>query len=286
MIAEKHFAGRQCLGKRSEQEDSYAFSELPKDGGLLVVVADGMGGHAAGSQASELAVRKFVAAVHRAGESLTARMSEALEIANNSIAEAIDADPDHLEGMGTTLVAAALTPAGLLWISIGDSPLYLWREGTLRRLNEDHSYRPVLREMVSKGEVSEDQAAVSSLRNRLRAALIGGEMALIDAPPKPFPLLPGDVVLACSDGVQTLTDLALTHAVSRAAQGEAVEVSTALLRAVLDADKPKQDNATVAVLKPPDDFLASPSPTPQSTSEDDTATRQLSPHRSEPAATP
>jgi serine/threonine protein phosphatase PrpC len=254
MIAEREFAGRQCLGKRAAQEDSYAFSEI--DGGegakgLLVVVADGMGGHAAGEFASDLAVRKFVAAFHRPGESIAARLATACDVANGAIADAIEDDPDRCEGMGTTLVAAAITAAGIEWISVGDSLLWLWRDGSLRRLNADHSFRPVLREMIERGELTEEQAAKSALRNRLRAALIGGEIALLDASPAPHPLSAGDVVLIASDGLMALSENAIADLLGASAEASAEDIATRLLRAVLDADKPKQDNATVALVKPP-----------------------------------
>jgi serine/threonine protein phosphatase PrpC len=253
MIAEREFAGRQCLGKRAAQEDSYAFSEIDGgDGakGLLVVVADGMGGHAAGEFASDLAVRKFVAAFHRPGESNAARLATACEVANAAIADAIEEDPDRCEGMGTTLVAAAITSAGIEWISVGDSLLWLWRDGVLRRLNADHSFRPVLREMIERGELTEEQAAKSALRNRLRAALIGGEIALTDASPAPYPLRPGDVLLASSDGLMTLPEKAIADLLGASAAASAEEIATRLLRAALEAAQPKQDNATVAVVKP------------------------------------
>lgn len=262
MIAETHFAGRQCLGKRALQEDAYAFSEIALEGadaaakGLLLVVADGMGGHAAGSQASELAVRKFVAAFHRGGASVAARFAEALDVANAAIGEAIDAHPEELEGMGTTLVAAALTPAGLEWISVGDSTLYLWHRGGLRRLNADHSFRPVLREMVERGELTPEQAATNSLRNRLRSALIGSEITLVDASLGPLPLDAGDVVIVASDGLQTLDDAALATTLARADADDASALATRLLHAVLAVEKPKQDNATVAIVKPPADWLS------------------------------
>jgi protein phosphatase len=255
MNAERHFAGRQCVGKRAHQEDAYAFSECDGVDGapkcLLAVVADGMGGHAAGSEASDLAVRKFVAAFHRPGASIAARLADALDVANASIAEAIEADPDRREGMGTTLVAASVSPAGLEWISIGDSPLWLWHDGKLQRMNADHSFRPLLQELVARGELTPEQAATSALRNRLRAALIGGEMPLVDASSAPHPLAPGDVVLATSDGLQTLPDDAIAKVLSANAVGDAAEIATQLLHAVLAVEKPKQDNATVALIKAP-----------------------------------
>ena len=262
LIAEQDFAGRQSVGKRSGQEDAYAFSVIPaRPGaatGLLLIVADGMGGHAAGNRASELAVRTFGGAFHHGGETMRDRLSRALDAANDALAAAINADPDNLEGMGTTLLAAAVTPLGLEWISVGDSPLYLIRRGVLRRINADHSFRPVLREMVAKGELTAEQAAVSSLRNRLRAALIGGEIALVDLPPTALPLLEGDIVLAGSDGLQTLSDAALADVLRQHATADAATLAARLVQAVLEAGVAKQDNITAAIVKPAAEWLLAP----------------------------
>ncbi len=262
MIAEKDFAGHQAIGKRSDQEDTYAFSEIPVPAagapGLLLVVADGMGGHSAGQRASEIAVRTFVAAFQRGGETMRDRFTRSLDAANEALAEAIEADPDHLEGMGTTILAVAATPLGFQWISVGDSPLYLLRDGILRRLNADHSFRPVLCEMVARGEITEEQAAASFLRNRLRAALIGGEIALIDVSSALVPLREGDIVLAGSDGLQTLSDESIAEVLRSHAEAEASPLVMCVVQAVLDVQHPKQDNLTAAILKPPGGWLLAP----------------------------
>ena len=255
LTPETHFAGRQCLGKRSEQEDAYAFSEISTGegapSGLLIVLADGMGGHSAGHEASDLAVGAFVSAFLHKSSELPARLTAALHAANTAISDAIKASPKTLEGMGTTLVGAAVTPEGLAWISVGDSPLYLHRAGQLHRINDDHSFRPILREMVEKGEITQEQAVHSSLRNRLRAALTGEEIALVSANVKPMFLIEGDLILVASDGLQTLSDEAIAQCIQETGNADAAGLAAGLVQAVLNVAKPKQDNTTVAILKPP-----------------------------------
>lgn len=262
LIAEQDFAGRQALGKRSDQEDAYAFSIIPAQpgavNGLLLLVADGMGGHTAGNKASELAVRTFVSAFHRGGETMSERFNRAIEAANDALAATIETDPEQFEGMGTTLLAVAVTPLGLEWASVGDSPLYLFRCGTLRRINADHSFRPVLREMVTNGELTAEQAATSSLRNRLRSALIGGEITLIDLASRTLPLLEGDLVLAGSDGLQTLSDAEIADILAQDVAADAATIAARLVAAVMKAGKEKQDNVTVTIVKPTGDWLGAP----------------------------
>ena len=138
-----------------------------------MVIADGMGGHTSGEQASEMALENFVEAFHRAEGPAGSRFQGAVTAANDAIASALK-DAPELEGMGTTFVAAAITPQGIEWISVGDSPLFLWRAGELMRLNADHSFRPMLHDMVESNEIKPVNIAQSiRLKNLLRAALPG-----------------------------------------------------------------------------------------------------------------
>jgi serine/threonine protein phosphatase PrpC len=251
LIAEKDFAGRQSQGARALQEDSYAFSEIVDASGqvegLLVVVADGMGGHAAGERASELALKNFVDAFHQSGGPITKRMSKGLAAANEAIRNELQREPD-CEGMGTTLVAASVTTDGVEWISVGDSPLYLLRGANLKRLNEDHSLRPVLHEMSKRGQLSNAPERASG--NLLRAALTGEEIALTDQSPGAVTLQDRDLILVATDGIHTLNDQEIAATCLEAPATEARALAARLMQAVLDAGNPKQDNTTIAILRP------------------------------------
>ncbi len=281
MIAEKDFAGRQARGKRRRQEDAYAFSDISGTGdsveGLFIVVADGMGGHTSGEQASELALEGFVDTFHLSTGSLAVRFKSSVLAANDAIAIEMDYSPD-LEGMGTTLVAAAVTPRGIEWISVGDSPLYLWRAGTLTRLNEDHSFRPMLDEMVESGALNPDTAARHPLKNILRAALTGREIDLIDQSPGPLELQENDILLIASDGIQTLRDEDICDIVSKHAEADASTIAAHLLQAVLDIDYAKQDNTTVAIIKATEGgFIAHPRPPEKSATKKSAKTVVMNP---------
>ncbi len=250
MIADKDFAGRQLRGARDTQEDGYAFSTFPgtagQTDGILVVVADGMGGHTAGERASKTALENFISAFQTAKGTIAQRLTEGLTTANEAIARELKREPAW-EGMGTTLLATTLTGAGVEWVSVGDSPLYLFSGERLARLNADHSLRPVLQEMVEHGEITPQAAAQS--RNTLRAALTGDELDLIDRSLVPVPLEPGSVILAASDGIHTLRDEQIVSVCSAAAKRDAAALATRLLDAVVDEYNSKQDNTTIAIIK-------------------------------------
>ena len=239
----------QLLGARDVQEDEIGFIDSPTVGSAgqhpVAVVADGMGGHARGDVASRLAVRAFIAGYGTSGRAAD-RLRAALDRANAAIAGAIRDDPS-LAGMGTTLVAAALTADGLEWISVGDSPLCLYRAGRLKQLNDDHSMAPVI---AAVREVDPD-AADGMNPHELRSALVGRDIAKIDASTMPELLQPGDLVLLASDGLGTLAaDETASIMETRRADG-LVAVKDALLAAIEARGDPVQDNVSVALLEAP-----------------------------------
>ena len=242
-------AGGQLLGTRETQEDDLGFiagvTLDPEGHHPAIVAADGMGGHAAGEVASGLAVREFMDAYGVEGRP-SDRLRAALDSANRALGVAIAANPG-LQGMGTTLVAAAVTSNGLEWISVGDSALLLYRDGRLKRLNQDHSMRPVI---AALREV-DPEAADSMSPHQLRSALVGSDIAQIDASSMPELLMPGDVVLAVTDGMDTLDDLETAANIADHCTDGPEAIRDALLAAVANRCAPTQDNATVAVIEAP-----------------------------------
>ena len=224
--------GAQHQGGRPYQEDSWALRTL-SDGALLAVLADGMGGHAGGAVASRLAVGAFLMTIDGGGS-----LREALDAANRAIGEAARRDA-ALESMGSTLVGAVVTGDQVRWISVGDSPLYLAAGGALERLNADHSMAPQIEALVERGIISAEEAAHHPGRHTLREAVMGQPLTLIDEGSRA--LGPGDRLLVCSDGIETLDHATIV----RAAAGPV----RALIDAVLAVGAPAQDNVTVIKLE-------------------------------------
>ena len=248
--------GAQIAGARPYQEDDYritGFREKDPDGcDLLLVLADGMGGHRGGAQASRLAVSTFVDTFGREGGGVAARLRASLEAANAAIGRYVE-ENRHYAGMGCTLVGCVVTDAAeARWISVGDSPLWLLRAGRdgdgggLERLNADHSMRPVLADLVRLGRMTPEEAREGG-PHQLRSAVIGEELKLVDEDRPPVRLAGGDRIVLASDGIETLAEAEI-----RRLGGESRMPTVAvadLLGAVERKKEPSQDNATVVVYR-------------------------------------
>jgi protein phosphatase len=228
------FAGRAIQGQREDQEDFHAFEQI--DERVIFVLADGAGGQAAGELASRDAVLGFLECFARSQDKTAPTLFAALHEGNRRLAASIDADPGRRTTMATTLLAVVLDAGALQWISVGDSPLLLFREGRLERLNADHS-------------MAGQNGSSSRGRNVLRSALVGGPIPMIDWRREPFPLQDGDVVIAATDGLWTLSlPEVATHLAVLSAERAAV-IANELLKLVISKQKSNQDNVTVGVMK-------------------------------------
>jgi PPM family protein phosphatase len=198
-----------CL--RKNNEDSFGYWEPEDDRqflrkGRLAVVADGMGGYEGGQEASRLAVETLVATYRDfAGDDPQAALVEALQAAHHEIRQYSFAHPE-LRGMGTTCTAAAIvrgTQTGanydeLYYVHVGDTRLYLIRDGQITRITRDHSY---VGRLVESGMISPEEAETHPQRNILTAALGTNPDLVMDSPAQPEPLRPEDVLVICSDGL-------------------------------------------------------------------------------------
>ena len=241
-------AGERIQGDRGYQEDDFSIRLLSGDDDrededrLLLVLADGMGGHAGGAVASATVVQGFQAGFDRDAPAIADRFNAGIDTANRMVREKQQAD-SNLSEMGATLVAALVVGSKLYWTSVGDSILWLFRDGSLRRLNADHSMRPLLLDLVELGRMTRDEALADPRINQLRSAIFGEDVPMIDMNADGFGLESGDLVLLASDGLETLPENAMTDVI-RAAAGHAGAIVDALLDAVAKAEKPGQDNTT------------------------------------------
>jgi protein phosphatase len=247
------YASRASKGARSYQEDAAEVREAPAGQGptaaaLTAVLADGMGGHAGGALASGLACKFFLHAFATSSGEVPARLAEALDLANAAIAHEVAQSP-ALEGMGCTLIGAVFGPEGIEWVSVGDSPLFLVRQGEIVVLNEDHSLAPEIDKLAAAGKISWEVARADPRRHFLRSALTGTELDMVDRSHRPLAMQPGDVVILASDGIHTLPPERILSAVEGSAAEGPAGMAEALLAAVEAAGDAYQDNTTVVVVR-------------------------------------
>ncbi len=181
---------------RPHNEDAFL---VDQESGVFAV-ADGMGGHAAGEVASRLAVeavREVFENAHPDVE-VPALVISAVERANRRIAERIREHPEYA-GMGTTLVLARIEADRLILAHVGDSRGYRIRGGQIEQLTSDHSF---VNELVRLGMLSKEQAARDPRRNVVTRALGSGPSVVPDVIQQQ--LEPGDTLLLCSDGLNSM----------------------------------------------------------------------------------
>lgn len=197
-------AGRSDVGRvRPSNEDHFGYDERLG----IYVVCDGMGGHAAGEVASKIAVDTVLSFFRQLTPSveghaylddapLGARLlAEAVKRANDAILQYAE-ENKNTSGMGTTLVAARFCNGLFSIANVGDSRIYLFREGQLLQLTEDHS---LVMEQVRRGMITLEQAKHSSAQNIITRALGTDESTLPDL--GEFPAHGGDMLLLTTDGV-------------------------------------------------------------------------------------
>ena len=217
--------------------------------GSLAIVADGMGGHAAGEVASAIAVeviaRKYYETEGAAGEALEA----GLQVANAAIYEAA-AERADLSGMGTTCTALAIRDGMAYWAHVGDSRLYLLRDSTLQQLSEDQT---LVMDLVRSGAITVEQARLSPEKNIILRALGTRPSVEIEVRRDGLPLQAGDCLLLCSDG---LTDLVDDEAIRRIlSTNSPIDACEELIRWALHQGG--DDNVTVGVFALSDEVPAS-----------------------------
>ena len=238
--------------RREENEDCFS----TRDDLALYMVADGMGGHAAGEIASRLAVDTIVAFISDTRDadmnrtwpfpydhtlSLDGnRLKAAFRLANRKLGTAVESN-ETLRGMATT-AAAVLFGHGMPMVAhVGDSRVYLWRDNALRQVTHDHSW---VSEQVRAGVMTEKDARRHPWRNVVTRALAGGEDPDVDV--TELEVRSGDRLLLCSDGLHGVVPPDRVEAIVKKGKSLA-ETCKLLIDAANAAGGP--DNITVVMLQ-------------------------------------
>lgn len=191
------------VGRRRETNQDYVYTSETAVGNLpnLFLVADGMGGHAAGDYASRFTVEKIVeyARTSQTKEPV-ALMKEAAAEANSGLLKEASEDFGKA-GMGTTIVAATVEGDKLYTANVGDSRLYVINQTGITQITRDHS---LVEEMVRLGEMDKAEAKDHPDKNIITRAI--GVMPEVSVDFFETALEPGDIVLMCSDGLSNMIE--------------------------------------------------------------------------------
>jgi protein phosphatase len=238
--------------KRKGNEDSHFVN--PEQN--LFVVADGMGGHAAGEVASRIAVESINEFICLTGgdEEITwpfgldenisydgNRLKTAIRFANKKVIEATREKTEY-EGMATTVAAVLVDDTAANLGHVGDSRVYLFRDGSVRQLTSDHSW---VNEQLLSGVISADQARSHPLRNVVTRAL--GGKADLQVEMQVHKIEAGDILMLCSDGLTTMLPDDEMSKLMKEAGDDLREAAESLVAAA--NDRGGEDNITVLLLK-------------------------------------
>ena len=185
-----NFVGLSKIGLVRQRNEDRFFID-----GNVCAVTDGMGGYSGGEIASTYAVdeiKEYLASLETVEQQ---DLCDAIIHANERIANRV-AHEERLAGMGTTAVVTAVNGDQLYWASVGDSRLYVYRDGLLRQITTDHS---MVQELLTAGEITKDEMLSHPQRNLLTRAVGVDEVLEVDSGIES--ILPGDRILLCTDGL-------------------------------------------------------------------------------------
>ncbi len=238
---------RSDIGRHREGNEDCWLLEQPRDEsllkqkGILALVADGMGGHAAGDVASKLAASVIRAKYYDSDAPPAQALEESLRAANRALHQ-MARKQSHLRGMGTTCTALVLWNDVALSAQVGDSRLYLIRNDQIYLMSEDHS---AVMEMVRRGAMSLADARQHEDKNIILRALGPQPTVQVSTWQTPFPLRDGDQFVLCSDGLYDLVrDDEIQQTISTRAPSEACEHLIAVAN-----ERGGHDNITIGIVQ-------------------------------------
>lgn len=242
-------------GRRDRQEDMIAIDfPVGMDHGFAVL-SDGMGGHNAGDLASGIVVTEIFSALklqRLSPQDFESNIKDTLcdaVIDANLCLEHVTAQQPEPQIMGATLLAPVLFHDRLYWVSVGDSPLFLFRDGALTRLNEVHSMQAEIDALLDNGQISALEAANHPDRECVTSVLMGRDIPKIDCAQTPLQLRDDDILVAASDGLEFLEEDQIAAVIGKYKTRSSAEISAAILDEIRKSDDPEQDNVCLCVIK-------------------------------------
>ena len=234
------------IGRRDYQQDSSGHTAALGGKGLLAVLADGMGGLSGGEKVSQKIVMDMLAmAAHLQSNQVNGVLWKMLDKVNENVNQMLG--PDGLYKSGSTMVAILAFEGQFQWIAVGDSRIYLYRQGYANQLNHDHDHLQTQMADVLSGRLTMEEALHNPDSRKLTSFIGMGQLKYVDGSRNAIALEPGDRLVLMSDGVYNIVNENFLAEVLK--NYKDVEQAAAVIeRIVRDANHPHQDNYTAIVL--------------------------------------
>lgn len=244
------FGNSQHIGSRKTQEDSFGYSNISNaeeiaQRGVFAVLADGMGGLSHGKQISDYVVTAMLNMFQKLDYALPIPMQleKIIEQINNEVSNQFSEGGKSVAG--STVVAALFFKTKLYWVSVGDSRIYLLRDGFLYQMNEDHDYLNQLLGDCIRENIDLSDVLCDPQKDSLTSYIGNEKLPLIDANQKGFSLQKGDQIILCSDGVYNgITNAEMIECLKEDPQAAAEKI----IRNVVHRKISSQDNSTVMII--------------------------------------
>ena len=242
----------QAQGSRKEQQDSYGKfisedSTFLQHGGVLALVADGMGGLEGGAEASKLTINAFIHAYKQksTNEDISAALKRSAEHANKSVYEFSIAQ--GIEGnTGSTLVAAVQLGKEIYWLSVGDSRIYGVTHNQVEQLSIDHNYEQDLLKLVKKGDLTMDDVRANKQKAALTSYIGSETIKKISQNKEPLSFDRFNAIFLCSDGLYS--KMSNTEILALINSKPSSEIAKLCIKTKLQKSIKNQDNLTVGIV--------------------------------------
>ena len=234
------------VGRRNYQQDSLGHAAVLGNQGFLAVVADGMGGLSGGEKVSQKIVTDMLTMGHQLKPGQTAGI---LWTMVNQINDNVNRmlGPDGLYKSGSTLISVLVHSNRFQWISVGDSRIYLYREGYANQLNQDHDQLQAWMPDILEGRVSMAEAIRHPDGRKLTSFIGMGQLKHIDGSVNSIALEPGDRILLVSDGIYGIVDENRMADILKRCPD--IDQAAAVIEQVIrESNSPHQDNYTAIIL--------------------------------------
>jgi protein phosphatase len=243
-------------GNRKYQQDNAWISSsrkilaANKTTRLMAAVCDGMGGMADGGRASETAIQMLQKGFENIEKIPLVDIPAFFRQAIVTIDRTISQFPkENGRGSGTTMVAVIAQDNQLYWASVGDSRIYLIRDGDIFQITRDHNYELRLRSMVQNGQMTQEEAAHKKQKEALISFLGIGNVSLMDVSQEPWEMQMGDLVMLCSDGVTKTLSNAQIRDILVNESTPMQDKAKILVEHAARTNTHSQDNTSVAILQ-------------------------------------